>query len=116
MKSSKGTNFDPGWSLLNRPVTAGAMAKLVKTIRYASPVDRRHVLIHGGTKRRETGRTGAKACFRRRLAGRFAPLAVPVAHYDRNKSADTQKRFASVRTCASVNCRSPRRIIAPSVR
>jgi hypothetical protein len=36
--------------------------------------------------------------------------------YGRNKSADTLKCFASVRTCASVNRRSPRRIIAPSVR
>lgn len=36
--------------------------------------------------------------------------------YGRNKSADTLKCFASVRTCASVNCRSPRRIMPPSVR
>jgi hypothetical protein len=36
--------------------------------------------------------------------------------YGRNKSADTLKRFASVRTCASVNRRSPRRIIAPRLR
>ena len=42
--------------------------------------------------------------------------ALEKCFYGRNKSADTLKRFASVRTCASVNCRSPRRIIAPSVR
>ena len=36
--------------------------------------------------------------------------------YGRNKSADTLKRFANVRTCASVNFRSPRKIIPPSVR
>src|SRR5664280_292218 len=30
--------------------------------------------------------------------------------YGRNKSADTRKRFASVRTCPSFNRRSPRRI------
>jgi hypothetical protein len=40
----------------------------------------------------------------------------PLLIYSRNKSAETLKCFASVRTCASVNCRSPRRIIPPNVR
>jgi hypothetical protein len=47
----------------------------------------------------------------------LADFASPAAgRYGRNKSADTLKCFASVRTCASVNCRSPRRIIPPNVR